>query len=128
MELGYELINEANKELSLFQSKLSNYYWGYTAKERRERHWMGAAYARFKCTLMCSLIAHSRGTVHLSGCSLEEQEHFLEANKDEWEYLVHRIPKNRPDIIDEETTKVLDSITQNRLPKKTFLDKLKALI
>lgn len=120
MELGYKLINEANKELSLFQSKLANYYWGYDGEDRRQRYWMGVAYARFKCTLLCSLIAHSRGIVHLANCSLEDQEKFLEANKDEWEYLVHRIPKEKP--------VVQTQVVPKPPPKKNFVERLKALL
>lgn len=97
MELKeHNFITEVNRELEFARRKLVDYYWGYNGEARRESHWMGVAYAKYKCTLLCALIAHSRGAIHLAGCSFEEQEHFINSNKHEWEYILHRTVRKEP--------------------------------
>lgn len=91
LKIDSKLAMEANKELERLQA------WEYAFDENGDKHtWRYAfnrAHYKFKTTLMCALIAHSRGITHLANCSLEEQEKFLADNIAEWEHLRRRIPK-----------------------------------
>lgn len=114
IEITDKIEAEAAKEID----RLKAWMWGFEeSSQGNVSTWnavMNRAYFRFKTTLMCTVIAHRRGCLHLG--SFEEQEKFLEDNRVEWESLQHRQP-----VIKYETKFVKEH-------KKSLLQKLRELV
>lgn len=116
LKIDNRLAMEANKELEKLQA------WEGAFDENGERHtWRYAfnrAHYKFKATVLCALIAHSRGITHLANCSLEEQEKFLADNVAEWEHLRRRTPKEPVNRVKLETPPVATPPPKKSLMKK----------
>jgi len=121
IEVDFATANEAKEELELLQA------WHYGFDEIKNDSYQGCmnkAHYKFRSTLMCALIAHSRGVCHLES-SLEEQAAFLEKNKSFWEDLGQR--KKKREYVKKREFERGKKVALAIPAKKTLLQKLREL-
>jgi hypothetical protein len=88
LKIEHDLAKEAVRELDRLRS------WFYAFDEHdveTYEYYMNRSHYRFKSSVLCAVIAHSRNINHFAGKDLEWQSKFLEANRHVWEILKDRM-------------------------------------
>lgn len=98
--------------------RLNAWFWAFEESNQNSvntyNYIMNKTYFKFKTTLMCAVIAHKRGNLHLP--TLAQQEKFLLDNRVEWERLEYV------------TDRVVYVNKDEPVRKKTILQKLREMI